>query len=416
MNSPVWFPYAQMKTLKPYKVVGAGGVTLHLEDGREVIDAISSWWCAIHGYGHPEIIKAAKDQLDLMPHVMLGGITHPQVEKLAHRLVQITPTGLNHVFFGDSGSVGVEIGLKMALQFRQNQGSKQKTKILALKNAYHGDTFGAMSVCDPGSMHALFAGILPRQLFLDAPRGGFEADEKTVLEDAAKLEAMLQAHAHEIAAMIVEPLMQGAGGFNFYSPRFLQKARELCDEYDVLLIFDEVATGFGRTGALFAADLARVCPDIMVLSKALTAGTMGHSATLATSRVFDGFYSDDPSKIFMHGPTFTGNPLACAIANRSIEIFMHENYLVKISGIQKLLKQKLPAITSDKIKDVRVLGACGVIEVHDPKSLVGMQEFAVDHGVWLRPIGPYVYTMPAYVISDEQLSKIVEVMGMWFDR
>ncbi|MHC4884560.1 MAG: adenosylmethionine--8-amino-7-oxononanoate transaminase [Planctomycetota bacterium] len=415
MTNALWFPYAQMKTMSPpYRVASAKGARLMLEDGRELIDALSSWWCVIHGYNHPEITAAAKAQLDTLPHVMLGGLVHRPAEELAERLVAVTPDGLNRVFFGDSGSVGVEIALKMGIQFHRNQGRERK-KILCLIKAYHGDTTGCMSVCDPyEGMHSLFAGSILEQPILDAPTVPFHGDADALAHDVGLLESFLEAHHEEIAGFILEPLMQAAGGFNFYSPEYLKAARELCDRFGVLLIFDEVATGFGRTGSLFAADQAGVTPDIMILGKGLTAGYQGLSATLATDRVYDAFYDDDPMKSFMHGPTFMGNPTACAIALKSLDLCLQDTFLPRIKQIESLLKEELLPLRRSGIVDTRVLGATGVIEVESPKVWKGIQDFAADRGVWLRPFENYVYTMPPYVITDEELRRVTAVMREWF--
>lgn len=416
MTNPIWFPYAQMK-IKPaaLEVDRAEGVRLYLKDGRCLIDAISSWWCMIHGYNPPVIIDAMKEQLDRLPHVMMGGLVHDPAKKLASKLVEITPEGLNHVFFGDSGSVGVEIALKMALQYWQNQGETQKTKFVSLKKAYHGDTCGAMSVCDPDDgMHALFSGLLPKQLFVNVPKGGFDANQEQIDKGIIKLESMLQTHHETIAAMIVEPLLQGAGGMIFYSPEYLRLARDCCDRYNILMIFDEVATGFGRTGKLFAAEHAGISPDIMVLGKGLTAGFTGHSATLANDRIFDAFWSDDAEKCFMHGPTFMGNPLACTAALKSLEIFQYDHTLEKIARIESILKEHILPFSSPKIKETRVLGATGVMEVHDRSDLKGLSEFAAERGVWIRPFENVAYTMPSYIINDNDLIQIVDVMKEWF--
>jgi adenosylmethionine-8-amino-7-oxononanoate aminotransferase len=416
--SSLWYPYAQMRTMAPpLEVSSAQGAVLHLADGRQLIDSISSWWCVIHGYNHPVINAAIEQQLKHMSHVMLGGLTHEPARKLADKLVAITPAGLNHVFFGDSGSVGVEIALKMAIQYHKNLGSHNKTQILALEKAYHGDTIGAMSVCDPvEGMHSLFAGLLPQQRFLPAPIGGFDADDIAIAHNLKLLKAMLEEHADTIAAFIVEPLMQAAGGFNFYSPNYLMQARQLCDAHNVLMIFDEVATGFGRTGSLFAADQTSITPDIMVLGKGLTAGYAGHSAVLATNRVYDAFLGDEEGKSFMHGPTFMGNPMACTIALTSIELFERENRLARIAEIQTILKQRILSITGEQVKDTRVLGATGVVEVDHADALKGLQDFAAARGVWLRPFLTYAYTMPPYIISDEQLHKICDVLQTWFNK
>ncbi|MFC1770918.1 adenosylmethionine--8-amino-7-oxononanoate transaminase [Candidatus Margulisiibacteriota bacterium] len=415
-KNSLWYPYIQMKTMSlPLKVSSAKGVHLHLEDGTKLIDAISSWWCVIHGYNHTEINKAAKQQLAKMAHVMLGGLTHEPAEQLSNKLVKITPPGLNHVFFSDSGSVGVDVALKMSMQYWQNLNKPKKNKFLALRQAYHGDTIGAMSVGDPvEGMHKLFSGLLPKNYFLPAPKGGFNALAKTVNADLVKLETFLANHHPKLAGFILEPILQAAGGFNIYSPLYLKGARKLCDKYNVLLIFDEVATGFGRTGKLFAAEHAQVTPDIMILGKGLTAGYLGMAATLTTSKIFTSFLDDSPVKAFMHGPTFMGNPLACAIALKSIEIFEKQNYLEKISCIETQLKSGLSQISHPQIKDIRVIGATGVIEVKDKAILSSAQEFARQNGVWLRPFDNYLYTMPPYIISNNKLTKIIDTIQTFF--
>ncbi|MGK5092231.1 adenosylmethionine--8-amino-7-oxononanoate transaminase [Deltaproteobacteria bacterium TL4] len=411
----IWYPYAQMKNLElNYKVESAKGVYLQLSNGQRLIDAISSWWAVIHGYGHPELDQAVTEQLKRVAHVMLGGLVNEPAERLAQKLVEITPPGLNHVFFGDSGSVGVEIALKMAVQYWFNQGVPQKSRMVALRKAYHGDTTGCMSVCDPeDGMHALFQDILRKQFFVDAPNCAPDGKTDDVEADVRKLESLFQAHHQEIAGFILEPLLQAAGGFNMYSPVYLKKVRALCDKYQILLLCDEVATGFGRTGSLFASNQADITPDIMILGKGLTAGYMGHSATLATDKIFEAFYSDRPEHAFMHGPTFMGNPLACAIALKSIEVFQREDYLKKIKVIENILKTHLLSFHSEKVKAIRVLGATGVIEFFHKKDLKGAQDFAAKQGVWLRPFNTYLYTMPPYIISEEELLKVIEVMKLW---
>ncbi|MCH9022582.1 MAG: aminotransferase class III-fold pyridoxal phosphate-dependent enzyme, partial [Planctomycetes bacterium] len=329
----------------------------------------------------------------------------------------MTPDGLNHVFFGDSGSVGVEIALKLAVQYWYNIGRPKKNRILSLKQAYHGDTCGAMSVGDPADpKHQQFAGLVREQYFVDSPRSGFKPDAALLAKEIKALEETLTAHSDELAAFIVEPLMQAAGGFNFYSPQYLQAARKACSEHEVLLIFDEVATGFGRTGSMFAADQAQVSPDIMILGKALTAGYFGHSATLTTTRIFESFHGDDFERAFMHGPTFMGNAVTCAVALKSLEIFERDKYLNKIAHIASILKEHFLPIRSRAIRDTRVLGATGVIEVHDKQEIRGIGEFAVERGVWLRPIDRCVYIMPPYVINDEPLLKVIGVIKEWFDQ
>ena len=328
--SALWYPYTQMQNADSFPIVkGANGVTLFLESGATLIDAISSWWVAIHGYNHPTLNKALLQQAEKFSHVMLGGLTHSPAIDLAEKLVHITPHGLNHAFFSDSGSVAVEVALKMAFQFWINGGNHEKNKILSLKNAYHGDTFKAMEVSDDSDFNATFSRHLTRGYTLPTPNGGFYADEETLIDDIRYLENILEKESGGIAAFILEPIVQCAGGFKMYSPEYLKAARQLCDQYKVLLIFDEVATGFGRTGKRFAAEHAGVTPDVLILGKALTGGYLGHAATLSNSIVFESFLGDDYRKAFMHGPTYMGNPLACAIALQSIELFEQENYLKK---------------------------------------------------------------------------------------
>jgi len=416
----LWLPYAPMARVRqPLPIAAAEGPRLHLEDGRTLIDAVSSWWSVIHGYNHPELTAAVNAQMQQTPHVMLGGLVHNTTQQLADKLVEVTPEPLKHVFFGDSGSVGVEIALKMAIQYWQNQGVTGKQRLLALKKAYHGDTAGAMSVCDPDEgMHSLFSGIVPRQHFAEAPCGGFDADQATVDADVAALERILAAHHDELAGFIVEPLMQAAGGFNFYSPRYLQAARKLCDKYDLLLIFDEVATGFGRTGAMFAADLAGVSPDIMVLGKGLTAGYASHAATLANERVFDQFHVADMDRAFMHGPTFMGNALTAAVSLKSIELLQRDPELGAIQRIERQLREELTPLLDGKasaVRDVRVLGATGVVEATKTSAVAGLQDFAAERGVWLRPFENYAYTMPPYLVTEEELRRITRTLREWFN-
>ena len=389
----------------PWVVASAQGVELRLEDDSVLIDAISSWWSTIHGYNHPELNHALTDQLSRMAHVMLGGLTHQAVQQLATKLVEITPHGLAHVFFSDSGSVGCEVAMKMALQYQINLGKHAKKQFIALRHGYHGDTLGVMSLgTDDDAMHQLYKKIVFPQFFVTAG-------------DVDQLQQCLESYHDQIAAMIVEPLMQGAGGFLLHSPDYLNQAKQLCDKYDILLIFDEVATGFGRTGTLFAADQCDFTPDIMVLGKALTAGYMGHAATLATEAVFNVFYSHDFSKSLMHGPTFMGNPLACAVALKSIEIFFREDYLIKIARIESQLRSLLVSCQSfSSVKAVRVKGAMAVIEFNSCSHLKGVQEFAKSYGVWLRPFDRFLYTMPPYIISDFALSQIMDCMISWCER
>ena len=402
------------------EVVRAQGTRLHLRDGRVLIDAIASWWSVIHGYNHPELNAALRAQLDDFAHVMLGGLTHAPAQRLADRLVALAPPGLHHVFFADSGSVGMEVAMKMAVQYWKNVGVPGKHAFLSLRHAYHGDTTGVMSLGDPeDGMHHLFAGYLPRQHFVFPPEGmgdGRGEIRRSVDEASSLLAAALAEHHHEIAAFVCEPIMQAAGGFNFYPPAYLGEARRLCDEHQVLLVCDEVATGFGRTGTLFACDQAGVTPDIMVLGKGLSAGYLGLSATLATGRVFDAFLGESRDRAFMHGPTFMGNALACRVALASMDIFERDGYLAKIRRIEDILREELLDLRGPAIRETRVLGACGVIEVGKASAWRGLAEFAAKRGVWLRPFDRVVYTMPAYVIDEPSLRQICQTMRAWFSR
>lgn len=419
-RSPVWHPYAHLKTQRPApRVVGGEGPRFTLEGGETLLDATCSWWCMIHGYRHPRLVRAIQRQADTLCHVMLGGLTHEPADRLARELVRITPAGLNHVFFSDSGSVGMEVAMKMAVQVQRLRGRPRKQRMLSLMKAYHGDTAGCMAVCDPEEgMHSLFAGYLPHHHFAPAPTAPFDAEPAAVEADLAALRAVLERHHHEIAALLMEPLLQAAGGLNMTSPHYLAGARELCDAFDVLLVFDEVATGFGRTGRMFAADHADVTPDIMVLSKGLTGGYLGHAATLATERVHDAFVGDSPEHAFMHGPTFMGNPLACAVALESLAVFEEEDYLGRIAALNEVLRSELLDDTRltehPAVADIRVLGATAVIEARRAADLTGVAEWARARGVWLRPIGRCLYTMPAYITSAQEMRQITEVMKGWF--
>jgi len=415
----LWFPYAQMQGVEiQNQVVRAEGVRLHLRDGRTLIDAIASWWCVIHGYNHPELNAALRAQADDFAHVMLGGLTHAPAQLLADRLVALAPPGLAHVFFADSGSVGMEVAMKMAVQYWKNLGVEGKHAFLSLRHGYHGDTTGVMSLGDPDDgMHRLFSGYLPKQHFVSPPEGmgdGRGEIRRSVDEALSELATALREHAHAIAAFACEPLMQGAGGFNFYPPAYLTEAKRLCDEHGVLLICDEVATGFGRTGSLFACEQARITPDIMVLGKGLSAGYLGLSATLATDRVFEAFLGESHDKAFMHGPTFMGNALACAVALASIQIFERDGYLAKIRRIEEILREELLGLRAETVAETRVFGACGAIEVRDPSAWQGLQAFSGQRGVWLRPFDKVVYTMPAYVIDEASLRQVCQTMSAWF--
>ncbi|MBR9925156.1 MAG: adenosylmethionine--8-amino-7-oxononanoate transaminase [Gammaproteobacteria bacterium] len=420
MSSPVWHPYAHLKTQAPApKVVGGSGSHFTLENGERLLDATCSWWCMIHGYSHPRLVTAIREQAGELCHVMLGGLIHDPADQLARELVRITPDGLNHVFYSDSGSVGMEVAMKMALQYQVLIGHPEKCKMLSLMKAYHGDTTGCMAVCDPEEgMHSLFASLLPQHHFAPAPSAPFNATPEQVADDLAALRDVLEKHHHEIAALLMEPLLQAAGGLNMTSPGYLRGARALCDEFGVLLIFDEVATGFGRTGKLFAANHADVTPDIMVLSKGLTGGYLGHAATLANDRVHDAFVGDSANHAFMHGPTFMGNPLACRVALESLRVFEEECYLDKIAALSQQLSRALVDDSTlnahPAVADVRVLGATAVIEAHSAETLKGVGQFARERGVWLRPIGRWLYTMPAYIATDADITQITDVMKAWF--
>ena len=385
-------------------VKSAKGVYLELDDGKKIIDAMSSWWSVIHGYNVESLNNAATDQLSKMSHVMFGGITHEPAIKLAKKLIEMTDKALERVFFSDSGSVAVEVALKMAFQYWNSQGNSQKNKILAFSKGYHGDTFGAMSVCDPVTgMHSAFEGILHKNIFAEAPGCAFgeEWDEKYISDFASKLD---QNH-EEIAAVIIEPIVQGAGGMRIYSPEFLKSVRALCDKYDVLLILDEIATGFGRTGKLFAYEHAEVCPDILCVGKALTGGYMSLAATLTTKKVMSGVEAN--GNVLMHGPTFMANPLACAVANASLDLLLESNWQQRVLRIETQLKEELTTCsTLDIVKEVRILGAIGVVELTCDVDLAWMTKQFIDKGIWVRPFLNLVYIMPPYITSSEELTQI----------
>lgn len=393
----IWYPYEQMKTMKAaFEISDAEGVYLWTSDGHRLIDSISSWWCMIHGYKHPELTAAIQEQAGRFSHVMLGGLTHEPVQKLAGRLEEFLPGDLNYAFFSDSGSVGVEVALKMALQYNTNQG-RNRPKVLALEHAYHGDTFRAMEVGDDEDYHFAFS---TKHDIIHIPT------ELSALEDA------FARYHDELNCLIVEPLLQGAGGMLMYDIEFLERARELCSEHDVLLIFDEVATGFGRTGHRFVSDL--VLPDIVVLGKALTGGYIGHAATVAGTKVFNAFYDDDPRHALMHGPTFMGNPLACAAALKGIEIFERDSYMDKIRRIEEISHREMEGLTDPRIKDVRIMGSCTCVEVRDARDLEGFQQFAFERGVFSRPFLKYMYSMVPAVIGEDDLVQVFDTMKAWF--
>ena len=398
----IWYPYQQMKTMQtPYEIVDAEGVYLYTRE-RRMIDSVSSWWSVIHGYKHPALNQVLVDQAGRFSHVMLGGLTHAPAQQLAEKLGQWLPGELAYSFFSDSGSVAVEVALKMAQQYSMNRGQTQRTMILALEHAYHGDTFKTMEAGDDADYHFVLQAYGPSRHVVHIPT-----------EIPALEEAFLTYH-DRLNCLLVEPLLQGAGGMRMYDVSFLQRARALCDQYGVLLIFDEVATGFGRTGNRFVADLVQ--PDILVLGKALTGGYLGHAVTVASRKVYEGFYDDCPEHALMHGPTFMGNALACRLALQSIALFEEQDYLAKIRRMEQITRRELAGFSHPSIREIRIMGGCVCIEVFDPAVLRGYQQFAYERGVFSRPFLQYLYAMVPYIIEEEELVTVLRTMKAWFLR
>ncbi|CAE6914379.1 8-diaminopelargonic acid (DAPA). It is the only animotransferase known to utilize SAM as an amino donor [Vibrio sp. B1ASS3] len=411
----IWHPYTSTLTpLTCYPVASANGVHIKLEDGTELVDGMSSWWSTIHGYNHPHLNQAAHQQIDQVSHVMFGGITHQPAISLCKKLLSLAPSNLEHVFLADSGSVAVEVSLKMALQYWHAKGER-RPKFLTLRHGYHGDTFAAMSVTDPdNSMHSLYKGFLPEHIFAESPTCGYWDDWKP--EDLTDFEHKIETHHKELAAVILEPIVQGAGGMRIYHPEFLKGVRKLCDKYGLLLIADEIATGFGRTGKLFACEHADIQPDILCVGKALTGGYMTLSATLASKHVADTVCGGDAG-CFMHGPTFMGNPLACAVATASLELIEQGDWKQQTQQIETLFSELLPKLEEyDLVKNTRWLGAIGVVETHRPVNMEAIQALFVEHGVWIRPFGKLIYMMPPFISKPEDIEKLVNAIDAALQR
>lgn len=410
----IWHPYTSMvDPLPAYPVDSAKGVRIRLTDGRELVDGMASWWCAIHGYNHPRLNEAMRDQIDRVTHVMFGGLTHAPAVELARRLIALSPEPLQHVFFSDSGSVAVEVAIKMAIQTAIATGRPKKTRLLTIRGGYHGDTFGAMAVCDPVTgMHELFTSILPKNIFAPRPESRF--GDPVSDADVSAFESLLRAHHHEVAAVILEPIVQGAGGMWFYSADYLRRVAELCAELDVLLVLDEIATGFGRTGRMLACEHAGVTPDILCLGKAMTGGTVSLAATLTNERVARGISAQ--GGVLMHGPTFMGNPLATAVASASIDLLQEGDWVGRVGAIETQLRAELaPLAAHSQVRDVRVLGAIGVVQTHAPVPVAELQRHFVDAGVWIRPFSDLIYLMPPYITRPEDVSLLTAAIASGLD-